>query len=1067
MGNFYEQIFIGDSLKKSTSIRLLWFGLITIVPFLTLWELLFHPGLYAYSDQHFPLSTTLPPSGIVSSSVSGGFDFDRLIISWPYYVISAFTNSIGLRTRGFLLYTFLLFSFLCYTFAYVAVEFYSKHISTLQYKSKQFLKVPIFIVSYSNLSALNLNADGGTWSDSVILILIAISLFIILENNGQFNRYLMVSGFMILTFLLDPDYAPMFIIAILAISLTSGLSNKNLKRSLSYSLISTSFAILPLTFLYFQSSFISPLSVSGFGTLGFRAFTPTNVSFFSRNINLYNVFFLLGHSWSTLTYAPPAILWIGSSISFLPSLYNPAQVILTGNSISYAWLFSLAVLPLLALSSIYFKVSRKIAMQIVPLVVIAYVIIEEWNFIFVYQTLSYLSNIPFVGNSIGTSLTLPGHFINFLAFLYLPLFSLGICSLHHYLNKFNTNEKEYYKIEERKVQGNHNAVQSSSKISKKSIAAVVIVTFLVTLAGWQAFNGSIYPMRPYPGSYLVGNGVEPKGSFTPTPVSPSVIGAYNLVTADYSQSNLSSEYNTIWIGGPNANDFPYMLPPLTVSIAGLKDLVGNNLYSDTFPYLISHGIRYVVVSNEDIQSNVTNPFNQYGFSSYNQANIFFKNSGLKEIYNANETTVFLTSDMVNIFYKSNLLLNTTGSDILSPSLYGLFKSLGYNASFTDLGNPTGFNNNSKLIDIVTPALVPLSHILNLSGEKLNYTIDQGEYKYLNSSEYQGNLGYYQNHSLGQYNNYLPGNLTTTAWGGNTTFSYHNGNITTSSANASVSIDYNGPLAGQVGGVKILNPASPISMKLKFSVSRSTNFSGNSYVTILGESSNVSVTTFFQSHPFNVSNKTHEVNILANIPAGTTYVGFRIGFYTFSGQVAVNNINFSISSPYGDSYVPFGSYLNVSNVSFTVPAGFSNGYVLLSNSTNSSFNKQYVVSLGEYEKLNLTGHILGVVLVKNTALSGSARNYVVINTIVTNSYIIKNGAKDIHSFYQGKDGSYIFSVSRYSQLKVIYNHAFSNILLLGYVFIVIALLFLTLFPANKIYWKIHGNRKSKNRFHFFK
>ncbi len=1046
-------------MRKVPTVEFLWLCFIIIVPILTLWELLFHPGLYSYSDQHFPLSTTFPPSSIISSSVSGGFSFDRLIITWPYYVISAFTNSLELRIRGFLLYTFILYSFLCYTFSYLAVEYYSRHVATLSYASKQILKIPIFIVSYSNLSALNLNADGGTWADSVILILIAISLFLILDNNIQFKRYLIVSGFMMLTFFLDPDYAPMFLVAVLIISLTSGLSNRNLKRSLTYSIVAIGLSIFSLIFLFFQSSFISALTSSTFNALGYRAYTLGDLSFFSENINEYNVFILFGHLWSTLTFAPPSVLFLGSRISFLPSLYSPAQVLLPNNIISYLWLASLAVLPILAFSSIYFKASRKTALQIIPLVVIAYLITEEWNFRLVYLTLKPMTDIPVIGSAIGTSLTLPGHFINFLAFLYLPLFSLGVINIFNSLDKPNRNsEKKEEDKKRRRYQKKRYQLSSHLNINKKPLLAVMIITLLVVLAGWQAFNGSIYPMRAYPGSYLVGNAVEPKGAFSPTSVSSSVIKAYDIVTENYSQTNLSSQYNTLWIGGPDFNDFAWAEPPLSVSVSGIKELAENSLYSDTPAYLISHGIRYVVISNEDIQPNVPNPFTQFGFSNYSQALNFFKNSGLEEMYNENQTAVFLTDSSINLYYDSNLLINATNG-IMSPALYKLFRILGYNVTFTNSGISTGLYNTSQEINIITPSLLPFSGVANLSGERLNYTIAQGQYKYLNSSEYPGHLDYYQNHSLGQYTDYLPGNLTTTAWDGNTTFLYNNGSINASTENASVSIDYNNALAGQIGGVQIQNPSSQVALNLQFVIEGSQNFRGSPYILLLGEATNASISTFYQAYPLHVTNESRKISIGAMMPPGTEYVGFRIGFNGFSGNVSVSDVNFSVSSMPTNGYSPFGSYLYAKDLSFHIIPGFQSEYILLSNSTNNLINNVYFTEISRNQNYKISGNVLGVVLVKNTTLRELSTDNAVVNSIVTNSYIVRDGDIILHDFRIGNDGSYIFHIKNSTTLEVTYNQKYSNLLLSLYISIDVTLLVFIFVPIYYIHRRTGGNRHS--------
>lgn len=1017
---------------------------------LTLWDLLFKPGFYAYSDQHFPLTSALQPSDIISLSIGGGFQFDRIVISWPYYLVSIFTKDIKDLERVFLYYTFVLYSALCYVFSEIAVRFYSNHIASIPYGKQQMGKIPIFLVAYSNLSALNLNADGGTWADSVILILIAISIFMILENSQGVQHYLPIASFLILTFLLDPDYALMFFIALISLFISSGIIHRKILRNVYYAMIIVMTAIVPLVFLYFQSGFISPIAQGGFAALGYRSFTYSTVKFFASNINYLNVLILLGHSWSTLTYSPPSILLYGSNISSLHFLYYPAQVLFPPGIITNIWFASVISIPFFAFLSLLFKTTRKTAATVFPVIIVAYIITQESSFPFIYSALHLLVNIPLIGSAIGTSLALPGHFINLIAFGYLTLFSLSFLTVLIYVDRINFNILDTGNIKSYSLTIRKKIYQTTSKKdSVKVIISIIIVIFLVSLAGWQAFNGSMYPMRSFPGSYLVGNSVEAKGALSPTEISKTVLDAYNTVLTNYSLSNFSLQYNTLWIGGPEINGLYYALPPLSVSLEGFKYIVENDLYSDTMAYLEAHSVRYVVVSNQDIQPETPNPFSLYGFNNYSSALIFFISSHLKDIFTQNETSIFETSGEINSFYTSNLILNATSSGQESV-LYAIFKNAGYNVTFSGSGISTGINNETGKIDIISPEYLSLYNIAKPSRSNFtNVFNNSGRYEFTNSDLFPGYVKYYQNNSLGQYTVYLPGNFTTTEWHGNTSFIYNNGSICANSANATMSIGYNDALAGQSGGVKLLNSSRSVVLHLGFDISFSKNFRGTSYVNLLGESSNTSISTLFTGYRLNTANSTQYIQFNATIPEGTTYTGFRIYFNNYYGTVYVSDINLSLASASGkDNYSPMGYYMEFNNTSFTLPTGFSTEYILISRNIINVSAEFSFDCLTTGDNRNISGLVYGVILIKNGSLVNYSGDYVTIDSVLTNSYniITKNGIRAL--LIRGDDGSYIIEHESKTNLIIKYKNLEANELYIYYIVIIILMLTLLLRPFLK-------------------
>ena len=905
---------------------ILWSAIIFLLPLLTLWYLLLYPGLYAYADQHFPLSTKIPASSIISLSSLDGFSFDRLFLTWPYYIFSIFTTSIAVIERLFLYYVFLVYAFLCYAFSSMAVSYYSNRVHHLSPLERNGGKLVILIVAYSNLSALNLNSDGGAWSDSIILILISISVILILNDSGSLKTYMVISGLMLLSILLDPDYVPMFWLAVILVTLAKSMMRKGELRSIAYSLLSVCVSLISIIYLYLQGLLTGSLTSSALSAIGYRAFSPGSVAFYSSNINPYNVLILFGHIWSTIVYAPPSVLFY-RNIFNLPALYYPAQVISVPGPLYYLWIIALSSIPIFAFSALIFKSTRKFAFPVFALFIVTYLITQEWNLRIIYDTIHLLVNIPVFGSAIGTSLSLPGHFINLIAYAYLPLFSLGALTVIYYSSRvslFVKRDRESSSITF--SLGKRDQADKKRKAVVKTVISVAIIFMLVSLAGWQAFSGSNYPMRASPGSFPPGNDVDPKGVFAPTEINASVIKAYDIAVSNY-----SAGYNTIWIGGPSVNEFTYSAPPNSVSENGLSYLVRNNLPTDVKPYLEAHSVKYVVVSNADIRNTTPNPFMGWGFYNYLQANIFLQESGLTEIYSEDNVSVYELSNVSGSVYYSNILLNTAGVGAQSATLYKVFNLIGLNASFSPDGTQIGVNNASDGIDVIAPTQLPesgvVAPVLIPLVDHVNSSLFMG---YDNSTNYRGHREYYQNNSLGQFVDYLPGNFTTTVWGGNVTFDYSNGTLVASGQDASFSLGYNGSSTGQPGGLKIVDDKRSVQFTISFSVNVTTDFKGSMAVNIVGEALNSSKITYYGGFPFNVSDHSEKYEFNATFPEGTSYVGFRIGFYSFTGSINIPYTNFTVSSvALPNLTAPFGNSVPLKNATLSLPRGFEKALVIYS------------------------------------------------------------------------------------------------------------------------------------------
>ncbi|MCL5786539.1 MAG: hypothetical protein M1151_07755 [Candidatus Thermoplasmatota archaeon] len=951
------------------------------------------------------MSSSVPPFSIVYTSPLTGFSFDRLFVTWPYLVFSSLTTNLALTIRLFLYYTFLLYSTLCFTVAYLAADLYSRRINPLNGFQKNAGMIAIYILAYSNLSALNLNADGGTWSDGLILLFIVISILLIIRNEGTLRTYLPIGGLMILSFLMDPDYTPMFWTAVLGTSLIEAYSHRSV-RSIAFAFIAIFLSSLSIGYLYLQADLSSQLAVSGFNVLGYRDFSPSTVSYFANNITPFNVLLQFGHIWSTIVYAPPSILLYGN-VPFQPTIYSPPQVLVVGGVVFYLWIFALIAVPLISFSSLLYSSTRKFALPILLPFIIAYLITQEWNFRFIYASLHYLSYIPIFGSAIGTSLSLPGHFINFLVFLYIPLFSLGAFQLIYYADKVEVRRGTPRNQATHTVRVRRGVLpKRDNRPDGKTLLAAGIVIALLILGGWQAFNGSFYPMRASQGSFLLGNSIEPKGVFAPTAVNSSVIQAYNLVISNYSEG-----YNTLWIGGPTVNEFTWAPPQMSVSLSNFTYLSSHDMHNAVYPYLMAHSVRYVVLSNQDIQGTSPNPFESYGFANYSDAYAFFNASNLTQVYSRNSVIVFEIPSINGPVYYPDLLLNTYNHGDGQSALYGLFSSLGYNISLASGGIPTGFDDITRTIDIVTPSEASQSGFMVPQSSGSNTTSGPIQaFYYKNSTSFSGAQNYFQNNSSSIFVHYLPGNFTTTSWGGNTSFNYSNGRLSAYGKKSSFSEGFNGALSERPDGIHVLTGTSPILLSVSFEISTSVNFTGSIRLYLIGEQYNYREYTTLDQYGIVPNNNTSVLHFSTVLPSNTSYFGFRLGGYSFTGGLNIGFINLTYS-PYisPDGNAPFGNYLSLNNSSFSVPYGYGETdlFCIPFGSTGSASS---IVSVSPGESKVINGYFEGAIAVRNFSLKSVVGLYAVVNQPVVKADVIRDSGRILTAYLSGYDGSYIYNVT---------------------------------------------------------
>ncbi len=1029
-------LFDNVSLKKWLKYYYIDIIFIFILPLISLWGFLFVSGYYFYADQGWPLSNYIYANGILSFNSLSGFSFSRLIVDWPYYIITLFTNNIEIIERIFIYYTFVLYTLFAYILASMIT---SKLLKTKNKYETKLIKFIIVLFIFSNFTALNLNADGGSFSDGLNIIFIAMILFAFIAWKNMRLAFLLSTILLTISILVEPDYTTFYIISILIGSIIAGLLNKDFIYRFKYALLSIFTVIIPVLFIlygmYMTSSTGAPVLALG----AVRIYNRGAIAFFSGNIKPLYPLILIGHRWSTIVYAPPNILLYGDKISSVKALMYPSQLLLPPGFITDLWFFTLIMIPVLSIISIIFRHSRKITFPVLVLFIIFYIMSLVYIIKPVYNLEYYLSSLPLIGSSIGTTLSLPGHIINVLACMYYILFSVTLIEL------FNRLSGSRITLEYKKQEDNSNTNNKLKIISRKfplngkqlKIIIAVFITFIVLFSGWQAFDGTFYPARAPDSIY--GNHVNDIGGFTPIQINSSVIYAYNLI------SSQKSNFNILWIGGPEYNNRGPESPHPTANIPDLSYITSNNMTSDFYYNLLYSDTKYVVISNQDIVKNAANiyedTFLDAGFKNFSDARSFMNNvSGLNEIYDKNQVVIYQVNGFSSL-YNSNLLIQCNASNPDYTSFPYLFKTMGYNIALTDSDNGINFlinNNTANAVD--TPVYIGANLI----------KIDDNKFFNLNSSKSLSSAGH-------NYGTGLSDNYTLTLWSNDETYyNYTNDNVNitmTGDYGAGTSISYNGSFNGGPGGFYDNNNYS--NLTVTFYAKSSIN--GTDTIIFMGEpKSNINTDNVYCDINFNVTNNYKKYTFSYTFSSAEQYLDFRL-FTHNPGIFYVKNLSTEYSilpKIIQNSSMPFGNYAVLNN---TLLKGVDEtALIYMKNRTDNNFEwLKFNYSKGLYIKNNTD--IAAFVLLSNASvLNQDTKSYIVSIDPSLRDYELKYGDK-YYKPIPGIYGNSIYTIngniSSLNNVKIIVSGG--TVTDIFYIGILLYLIILTYFMID-IYRKNRGN-----------
>ena len=890
-------------------------AMILLIPMVSLWGFLFFKGYYFYADQSWPLSNQVYAGGVLSLNPLAGFAFSRLIIVWPYYITTLYCRSVEVTERIFIYYSFVLYTFFAYILASMITSKLLKSNNKYEIKLVKFIIV-IFI--FSNFTALNLNADGGSYSDGLNIIFISMILFAFVSWKNMRLAFLLSSLLLTISILIEPDYTTFYVISIILGSTISGALNGEFFHRFKYALLTLLSAIpsgLYIIFTFYLTSGTTN-TISNIGA--FRIYNYRTISFFSRNIKpLYSIL-LLGHFWSTIVYAPPNILLYTSNISSVKGILSPSQILLPPGLLTDLWFFSLITIPLISLTSVIFNETRKITLPVIIIFSVFYIMSLVFYIRPLFDFESDVVGIPLIGSFIGTTLSLPGHAINAMAGMYYILFSVTLIEVFNKDIIINVKIKNKIHNILRK-----NNFQDQVKIFKLNanrarVILVFFIIFVVLFSGWQAFDGTFYPARAPDSIY--GNQVANIGGFSPKNINGSVISAYDFI------SSQKSNFNIIWIGGPAFNNRVYCPPHPLASIPDFSYLTTNNMKSAFYNNLINSETKYVVISNQDINQNDANiyefSFKEAGLNNFAGAKDFLSNvSGLSQIYNKNQVIIYQVSGFSEIS-ESNLLISCNASNPEYVGIPYLFKTLDYNASLTDTNNGIKFSINKNGSNVIeTPSYLSTHYVNKTKGQLFN----------LSSNETIRGVGHNFPINIGD-------NYTLTLWSNNETYYNYSKEIVnihmTGDNGSGTSISYNGSFVGGAGG--FYNNYNYIRLNVTF-FAKST-LEGRGAITFMGEPrSNASQYNIFYNTNFNVTQTYKEYNFSYIFSSAEQYLDFRL-FDHISGTFYVKDLSTKytvLPKIIQNSSMPFGNYVVLNNT--VINGGSKTALIFVKNNTGNQFN----------------------------------------------------------------------------------------------------------------------------------
>ena len=1005
-------------------------------------------GFYDYADQFWnPALNRLPPfSFTYGGSYVSTLSMGKEMITWPGILLMGLSTSPVAQDKIFTVYTFIIFLAAAWVLSEMLYRLLDDFLQ-LKLNSiwKELLKVFLVVAIYSNIAIMNLNVDGGTFADGFIMLLIAITIVYSLIAKSKIRALAVAASLLSLSIMLNPDYYFGFIIVLFF----SFLVNYRYKIWERFALPVASVVLsLPALFYFVEGTLIT---ATGIGS-PLAARPILNAAAYSY-YNPFAFILLVAHLWSTYSISPPSILLFINRNITIPFFGN--IVLLPRSFITDIWILSLSLYPVLALTSLAFKATKKIAIPFVIAWTVAFVVSQWWRIPYMNDLFYHISDVPLLGPAFGTAVSLPGHYMNIMAISEAVLILILIANLwscRHDVYSFIKKGgyifvaatavtfivASWYTLLGRSLSfsfsiydifaaivGVTAIVYIANILWKRrktfsllmtrarggpralKVAVTVIIVFIVLFSGWQAFDGSFFPPRSYTGN---SQGILTSQDLAYSPFSPQYIPDYVVNT--YNALSSSNSYYTVFYSPnfPN-NNFGYQ-------DSTLNYLILNN-YSFALPaFMRTESIRYIVTYKDS--SEILSALNS---------------SGLQREYLGPSSYLYVNDNILGNLYGANLLLNYSSEDQNYILAYEFLESMNIIPVISSVGvNTLGFNALNDTIDIL-----PSSYLLGSLSPKY----------YLNSTAL---LSSPESITLGPERN----NLIRDGW-----YVYDN----SSSTNVYISngmfqwdvkrgiglnVNYgNATAPGNYTMIPIENAMNVLtSAKIAFQYRTTSNFTGNLSADF-GYIYYSSGKTYASNTPavsFSPSQKWANASYSYALPQFTGWFSPSVNLNGTSGIVYLRNINVSWGS-YRTSFAPspYASKLFLGNTSIDIPR---TGKFYLQIHGNGRFNNEEIKAKNGIwvspspGTTNVTGNLTlgGAVYVNAPGIQSLMGNYTVSDIPYSReSRLVEDG----HYFraYYTLTGQEVFMATYNKEAKMILLG--SDFIVYGFIFIYI---FIILFPA---------------------
>ena len=712
-----------------------------VVLLISLHTYIFGNGFYDYADQFWnPALNKLPPfSFTYGGSYLSTFSMGKQMIIWPGILLIGLSTSPAAQDKIFTVYTFAIFLAAAWVLSELLYRLLDDFLHlNLNLIWKELLKTFLVLTIYSNIAIMNLNVDGGTFADGFIMLLIAITIVYSLIAKSKIRALAVAAPLLSLSIMLNPDYYFGFVIVIFF----SFLVNYRYKIWERFAMpVASVFLSLPALFYFVEGTLIT---ATGIGS-PLAARPILNAAAYSY-YNPFAFILLVAHIWSTYSISPPSILLFINRNITIPFFGN--IVLLPRSFITDIWILSLSLYSILALISLAFKATRKIAIPFVIAWTVAFVVSQWWRIPYMNDLFYHLADVPLLGPAFGTAVSLPGHYMNIMAiseavlililianvwsdrhdvyglikkggyiFVAATAVTFIVASWYTLLGRslsfsFSIPSVLNISIDDifAAIVGVTAIVYIANILRKKrktlsllmtrargrprafKVAVTVMIVFIVLFSGWQAFDGSFFPPRSYTGS---SQGILTSQDLAYSPFSPQYIPDY-VVNAYNALSSSNSYYTVFYSPNFQNNHFGYQ--------DGILNYLVLNNYSFALPaFMRTESIRYIVTYKDS--SEILSALNS---------------SGLRREYLGPSSYLYVNDNIISNLYGANLLLNYSSEDQNYILAYEFLESMNIIPVISSVGvNTLGFNALNDTIDILPSSylLGSLSpkHYLNLAA----------------------------------------------------------------------------------------------------------------------------------------------------------------------------------------------------------------------------------------------------------------------------------------------------------------------------------------------------------------